>query len=210
MNNDKWMFGLGGLVVGLLLATWFANYAVNSNRVGMMSMMGMRSSMMQNGNVDRHFIEQMIPHHEDAIAMADIALQKAEHQEIKQLSENIKKSQSAEIEWMKKWYKEWFGQEISLIPIAFAHGDTSGMGTMQMQKGMMGGQTDLERLKNAQPFDKAFIEEMIPHHQMAIMMAEMLQRSTTRSEMKELAHDIIDAQSTEIEQMRNWYSQWYK
>lgn len=205
MNKDKFLYGVVGLVFGILVTGIFANYVVNGNRMGVMNMMGMRSSsMMNSGSIDQHFIQQMIPHHEDAIAMADIALTKAEHQEIKQLSENIKNSQSLEIEFMKKWYKDWFGKGLGFIPAASAHGH----GMMQM--GMMGNETDLKRLENAQPFDKAFIEEMIPHHQMAVMMAEMLQITTQRSEMKSLAHDIIDAQTAEIEQMRNWYKIWYQ
>ncbi len=205
MNNDKLLYAIVGFVLGILVTWMFASYAVNGNYGSMMQMMGMRSpSMMNSDNMDRHFIEQMIPHHEDAIAMADIALTKAEHQEIKQLAQNIKSSQSREIEFMKKWYQDWFGQEFSFTPVAFAHGQ----GMMNM--GMMGNDTDLERLKNAQPFDKAFIEEMIPHHQMAVMMAQMLQTTTQRPDMKSLAHDIIDAQTKEIGQMRSWYNTWYK
>ena len=62
--------------------------------------------------------------------------------------------------------------------------------------------------KNALNFDKKFIEEMIPHHQMAVMMAEMLKSGTQREEMRKLADDIIKAQTEEIEMMREWYSDW--
>ena len=51
---------------------------------------------------------------------------------------------------------------------------------------------------------------MIPHHQMAVMMANMLASSTNRPEMKKLAQDIIIAQTKEINQMREWYKAWYK
>ncbi|MBI2355885.1 MAG: DUF305 domain-containing protein [Candidatus Doudnabacteria bacterium] len=187
MNNDKLLYGVIGLVLGVLLV------------------MGARSTFNTAGNMDRHFIEQMIPHHEDAITMANVALQKAGHQEIKDLARNIKKTQSEEIEWMEKWYQDWFGKEAGLLPKAFAHSQR-----MTMQMGMMGNDSDLERLENAQPFDKAFIEEMIPHHQMAVMMAQMLKNSMVRPEMKQLADDIVRAQTEEIEQMRSWYGAWYK
>ncbi len=52
---------------------------------------GMRGSPLTS-NIDRHFIEQMIPHHNDAILMAEIALEKAEHQEIKTLAADIKRT----------------------------------------------------------------------------------------------------------------------
>ncbi len=53
-------------------------------------------------------------------------------------------------------------------------------------------------------------EEMIPHHQMAVMMAQMLKNSTQRPEMRNIADNIINTQTKEIDQMRNWYSQWYQ
>ena len=154
--------------------------------------------------VDQHFIEQMIPHHEDAITMAKTALEKAGHQEIKTLAQYIIKAQTAENEQMKKWYKDWFSKE---VPDTFS---AVGMGSTMMHGGMMGDGTDVDRLETAQPFDKAFIEEMISHHQMAIMMAQMLERTTERSEMKKLAADIIHAQTNEINQMREWYRNWYR
>lgn len=84
-------------------------------------------------------------------------------------------------------------------------------GGMMSQSGMhMGGQEDMTALENAPDFDKAFIEEMIPHHQLAIMMANMLQSGTNRPEMQQLAKNIIESQSKEIQQMQTWYTQWYK
>lgn len=77
-----------------------------------------------------------------------------------------------------------------------------------MHMGMMGDKTDIERLRAAVDFDKAFIEEMIPHHQMAIMMAQVLENTTSRDEMTKLAVDIISAQTNEISEMRKWYKAW--
>jgi uncharacterized protein (DUF305 family) len=67
----------------------------------------------------------------------------------------------------------------------------------------------MTRLEQAADFDKAFIEEMIPHHQMAVMMASMLKAGSQRPEMQKLADDIILAQTAEIDQMRQWYQVWY-
>ncbi len=212
MNKNNTLILIGGIVLGVLVTALFANSAVNGQNYGMMRMMGIRQqgglqqgSMMTN-SIDQHFIEQMIPHHDDAITMANIALQKAEHSEIKQLAQNIIQAQAAEINQMRQWYKGWFGQN---VPDTFA-GMGHGMGSGTMHMGMMGTQTDTTRLESAQPFDKAFIEEMIPHHQMAVMMAQMLKSSSPRPEMRQLADNIINAQTKEINQMRDWYSQWYK
>lgn len=57
-------------------------------------------------------------------------------------------------------------------------------------------------------FDAAFIEAMIPHHQGAIEMAKVAQTNAKHQEIKDLAEDIIEAQNREINQMRQWQSQW--
>ena len=57
--------------------------------------------------------------------------------------------------------------------------------------------------------DRHFIEQMIPYHQMAIMMASMLLSRTEREEMKRLAQDIVRTQTEEINQMGQWYGEWY-
>src|SRR3972149_5668890 len=70
---------------------------------------------------------------------------------------------------------------------------------------MMGGNYDDRQHGMMGDIDRHFIEQMIPHHQMAIMMSAMLLRGTEREEMKTLAEEIIDAQSEEIDKMRSWY-----
>lgn len=71
-----------------------------------------------------------------------------------------------------------------------------------MNAGLMG--------KTGDEFDKAFIEEMIVHHQGAVMMAEMVLQNSTRPEMISLANDIIKAQTGEIEMMKGWHEAWFK
>lgn len=189
MKKESLIAGVIGGLIGLLI------YPLLFGMGGWSGMMGNYLS----ADISRHFIEQMIPHHEDAIAMAEIALVKGEHSEIKQLAANIKKSQSEENEKMRSWYKAWYGTDVP---------DT-GHGGMMMHGGMMGDGTDVTNLENAKPFDKEFIEQMIPHHQMAIMMAGMVQRGSTRPEIIQLAKDIISAQAKEINEMRSWYQTWY-
>ena len=58
--------------------------------------------------------------------------------------------------------------------------------------------------------DRHFIEQMIPHHQMGVMMARMVLARTDRPEIEELARSIITTQTDEIEQMRDWYRAWYE
>ena len=75
--------------------------------------------------------------------------------------------------------------------------------------GIPGMGMDPETLQQAEPFDRAFIDMMIEHHQGAITMAEQIRQTTQRPELRSLADDIITAQTREIEQMRAWRTQWY-
>lgn len=62
-------------------------------------------------DMDRMFLEMMIPHHEAAIAMAEQALDQAEHQELVTLAQNIITTQRAEIEEMQGYLRDWYSQE---------------------------------------------------------------------------------------------------
>ncbi|HEY9849134.1 MAG TPA: DUF305 domain-containing protein [Leptolyngbyaceae cyanobacterium] len=188
--------------------------------------------MMNPQQADLHFIEMMIPHHQGAINMANLALSKTNRLEIKKLAQAIKTDQNREIEQMKTWYKQWYGTEIpassgmEMMSIqsgtSMARGENQQMpmnacmemmgmnmksGTGMMSMNMMG--TDLDALKNAPDFDKAFIGQMIPHHKMAVMMAGMVLDSD-RPEIRNLAKNIIQSQSIEIEQMRQWNQTWFR
>jgi uncharacterized protein (DUF305 family) len=203
MNKKIIISGVVGFILGILIAPVFTSVTPWGGR--MMYRDPITDNNQMTGQIDPHFIEQMIPHHEDAITMANVALTRAEHPEIKTLANDIIKAQSEEIDQMKQWYKLWFGGEVQDV------GSSMGQGTgMMMRGGMMGNEADVYALENAKPFDKKFIEQMIPHHQMAVMMAQMLSRSTSRPEMKQLAENIISAQTKEIDQMREWYSAWYE
>jgi len=206
------LYGMGGIVIGLIMGILLAQNAVNYNQTGMLRMMGMgmrfQGSNMSTSTMDALFVEQMIPHHEDAITMAKLALEKAKRQEIKTLAQNIIDSQSKEINQMKIWYKDWFAKELPTgTEVMGQHGM---MGTSSMHMGMMGNETDIARLQKADDFDRVFIEDMIPHHQMAVMMASMLKNGTNREEMRKLAGDIITTQTKEINEMRSWYQSWYE
>lgn len=196
MKKESVFYGVIGLLVGVIVMGFVAAYSINHGYGGMMGLMGIDRSRMIGGNTDKSFIEQMIPHHESAIVMAKLAQEKSNRTEIKALANDIISSQTAEINKMRTWYREWYGGD---VPKRADSGD--GMS-------MMHGSWSEDDLNAASDFDKAFLEEMIPHHQMAVMMANMLQSGTDRQEMKTLANDIIIAQSKEIGAMRSWQVQW--
>lgn len=63
--------------------------------------------------------------------------------------------------------------------------------------------------KQGDEFDKAFINEMIVHHEGAVDMAELALTNAKHPEIKTLANAIISAQTTEISQMKGWLEDWY-
>lgn len=89
-------------------ASWYPDLAATE---GMgMDMGTMEISSDSSKPFEQRFIEAMIPHHQGAVNMAKDAQQKAEHEEIKQLSTAIITAQEAEIAQMQQWLNEWFGQ----------------------------------------------------------------------------------------------------
>jgi uncharacterized protein (DUF305 family) len=156
--------------------------------------------------MDQHFIVMMIPHHDGAIAMADLALSRAKRPEIKALARSIKDSQTQENAQMRTWYRQWFGGAVPAWGGAMGHG--GGMGMMGMG-GMGGTGTDIAWLKSASDFDRAFIQQMVPHHRMGVMMATMAQTNSQHPQLKAMQQAMVKAQSQEIEQMAQWYRRWY-
>ena len=157
-----------------------------------------RQMVMENGKYsDKAFVDAMVPHHQGAIEMAQVALKNAEHAEIKELSRNIISSQQAEIEELKAIKKEEFGT--SNVPMEMSPEQMRSMGMMM----------DPQELANREPFDKAFIDAMIPHHQSAIEMAEVAYEESKNPRIKELAENIMSAQKREIEQMKQWRKDWF-
>ncbi|MEJ7840508.1 MAG: DUF305 domain-containing protein [Rubrobacter sp.] len=146
---------------------------------------------------DERFIDAMVPHHEGAVEMAEVALKNAEHEEIKQLSENIVSTQRTEIEELKEIKQEEFGT--SKVPMNMDSGQMEDMGVM----------ADAQELAKQDPFDKAFIDAMTPHHQSAIEMAEVAREKSQTPRIKKLADDIVSAQEKEISQMQTWRENWY-
>ena len=156
---------------------------------------------------DAQFIDMMVPHHQGAVEMAKIAQERAEHPEITQMAEMIITAQEGEISQMKAWRLAWFGSDetppMERMPMVPGMGGHGGHGTMDMA-------ADVEALRAApEPFDKAFIEAMIPHHQSAIDAAKAAEGRAERAEIKELAQAIMTDQQREIEQMQQWLQVWY-
>lgn len=160
---------------------------------------GMASDMlMENGKYsDERFIDAMVPHHQGAVEMAEVALENAEHEEIEQLAQDIVSAQESEIKDLKDIKQEEFGT--SRVPMNMDEGQMEGMGMME----------DPQSLADEEPFDRAFIDNMIPHHRSAIQMANVALERSDNPRIKELAGNIVEGQERELSQMQTWRENWY-
>ena len=151
---------------------------------------------------DISFAQLMIPHHQQAVEMADLALSRVTSPEVKELAEQIKAAQGPEIEMMSNWLDGW-GAPMEMSEDHSGHD----MGDMNMS-GMMS-DDDMRALADTQgaAFDRMWLEMMIAHHQGAISMAEQVQGSTSIAEVKTLAGAVITGQKVEIDTMQQLLAQ---
>jgi len=138
--------------------------------------------------IDRAFVADMIPHHKSAVAMAKIAASRGTSTFVKNLAGDITRTQNAEIELMQGIASRLDGAGVKAKSLGIAEHE-------------MGMDMNISALRTADPFDKAFIDMMIPHHQGAIRMARVELAKGADAKAKQLATAIIDAQTREIEAM---------
>jgi len=163
--------------------------------VGALALSACGGSDAGNGT-DRAFVGDMVPHHASAVDMAKVAQQRAQRPEIKILADEIIASQSREIDQMNK------------AKTALAKDDVKPE-KLGIPMDMMGMDMDTASLETAYPFERAFIDMMIPHHQGAIRMARAELDKGGSAELKTLSKEIIAAQSKEIDEMNAWRAKWF-
>jgi len=136
---------------------------------------------------DISFAEMMIPHHEQAIEMSEIALLNTTNPAVLQLAQEIKDAQSPEINLMKSW-----------------DGVKTSTHAGHLMEGMLS-ESELSDLREAQgkAFDVLFLNGMIKHHEGAIEMAQAVINSKNKA-VADLAASIINAQEVEISTMKEF------
>jgi uncharacterized protein (DUF305 family) len=144
---------------------------------------------------DVMFAQMMIPHHRQAIEMADLAAARASSPEVKSLAADIKKAQTPEIQRLSGWLSAWGASVPSPGMGGMHHGGTEGMMS----------DDDMKKLGAAKgaAFDKAFLQMMIKHHEGAVAMAKTEQSAGQFADAKSMAAGIVSSQSAEITKMRS-------
>ncbi|MGF1724232.1 DUF305 domain-containing protein [Photobacterium nomapromontoriensis] len=141
------------------------------------------------------FVAGMLPHHEGAIVMSEKILPSLTDPQIKQLAENIIKSQKEEVAFMK----QWLADHKTINPKDVDMKASQAMMTQSME--VMHGMSTVKLTGNP---NVDFVEGMIPHHEAAIKMAEVVMPYLKDQQIKTYAANIIKAQQHEVAFMKAW------
>lgn len=113
METKLFITGFITLLIGVGIGYALAKDAAPAPAAHTMdsAMSGMTSALegKRGADFDHAFIDEMIVHHEGAVAMAEAALERAEREEVKALAREIIAAQTREISLMRGWMEEWFG-----------------------------------------------------------------------------------------------------
>jgi len=149
------------------------------------------------------FLRGMVPHHRSAVDMARVAETEAQTKFVKDLASDITRTQTEEITQMGQIHQRLF--DAPLKPDMGAH---SGLG-LSVQEAGMDHMDGADMLRGKKPFDRAFVDEMVPHHEGAIRMAEVVLDRTDDPQLQSLARGIAAAQRREIEEMQRFREREY-
>jgi uncharacterized protein (DUF305 family) len=182
---------IGALLISIVIvaSAGMGNSGSEKDDMGMMGGHGHNSNSQMVGS-DAMFLQMMIPHHEQAVVMSDLALSISKDADVLKLAKQIKDAQAPEIIKMQGWLTD---AGLSEDP---GHSMGDGMGGMLSD-------SELSALKvsTGKAFDKLFLAGMIAHHEGAIQMVMMIENSPN-SEIKNLGQAIVKSQSAEINLMK--------
>lgn len=146
----------------------------------------------EHNDADVTFAQSMIPHHRQAVEMAQLAADRAEDPRVLDLAARIEGAQEPEIAEMSGWLEDWDED----VPAEGGHDDMTGMSGMMTAEDMGA----LEAASGA-AFDEMFLTMMIEHHRGAVEMSNTELDDGEFGDALALAQKIIDAQEAEVSEM---------
>ncbi|MFG1953083.1 DUF305 domain-containing protein [Micromonospora sp. NPDC048830] len=153
-------------------------------------------------DADVMFAQMMVPHHQQAVEMAELAETRAADAEVKGLAAQIKGAQDPEIATLTGWLAAW-GRPLPAAGSGHGHGHGAAPSpTAHDMPGMMS-EADMTSLASATgtDFDRRFLTMMIAHHEGAISMAKDELAKGANADAKALAQRIATSQQAEIDAM---------
>ncbi|CAM3684419.1 hypothetical protein GCM10009799_42800 [Nocardiopsis rhodophaea] len=143
-------------------------------------------------DTDAQFARMMIPHHEQAVEMSELAEKNRAGTQVRDLADKISAAQGPEIEKLKGMLKTWGEKPLSDGEVADA---MDGMMTPDQM-------ADVKKATGDE-FDNLYLELMVEHHEGAVEMARKEIDDGVNPEAMQMAEDIVDAQESEIASMKD-------
>ncbi|MGN2638985.1 DUF305 domain-containing protein [Nocardia takedensis] len=158
-------------------------------------------------DADIAFAREMIPHHQQAVAMAAMVPSRSTDPQVLDLAARIQAAQNPEIATMTAWLQTWGASATPTTSAGAGMNHGSMPMSMPMAPATMPGMMSDEQMARMQAvagaeFDRMWLTAMITHHQGAIEMARTELAAGANPEAKALAQQIIDAQQAEITRMQ--------
>lgn len=177
------------LAIIALVGTALIGLAIRDDDDHMDNTMSHSMNNSMSTGADIMFLQMMIPHHQQAIDISNLALKSSNNPELLALAKVIARDQAAEIIQMRKWLKE--------------AGASEDMGHSMHDMGGMLSSEELSALSAAKgvAFDKLWLEGMTGHHDGAIHMVQMIE-DARNPEIKAFGEKVIADQSAQIDQMK--------
>jgi uncharacterized protein (DUF305 family) len=155
---------------------------------------------------DQLYIDMMIPHHEGIIALAQVAQDHLTDARLQAMAGKIVTDQSREIEQLRG-YRDMFYGDPRPMPMdeqmmAMVMEQMPGMGDMASMQLLMDPNALVASFCTADDPDLAFVDLVIPHHEMAIQASEAALDRATHEEIRTIAQNVIAAQQQEVEELQ--------
>jgi uncharacterized protein (DUF305 family) len=161
---------------------WWDDQSWGPGRMGMMAPAGAAG--------EPEYLAEMVAHHQEAVVAAG-ELARSDRPEMRAFGESIVTTQSAQIQQMQAWLKEWYPDQPTSVDYEPMMRDLSGL--------------------SGDRRDQTFLQDMIGHHMVAVMMSQHLlgRGDTDHEQVAQLARTIRDDQHAEIIQMHRWLALWF-
>jgi LPXTG-motif cell wall-anchored protein len=190
MKRSSMLVVAVALLIGVALSSAAANHGPDFQK-----MQQVMAELNQKSGQDFEvgYINAIIPHHQDAIAMAKLVKDTAPHQETRAAAAKMITDQEKEIGDLSGWLKQWYGLEVSPDP------------RMAMDSSMM----DMLKKLDPEMQEKHFLAMMREHHQSAIDMGKLVVSKATHQELKDQGQMMMTMQKDEQDRMGGWLMAWY-
>ena len=183
----------GAAIAGVALAGpgGMQSAGPGAGQSGAMGGMGGMAGMGMEVESEFDYLTQMIPHHEEAIAAAKVLQARTERPELRRFAAAIIETQTTEVKQIEQWLAAWYPGRDTSIDYEPMMRDLTGL--------------------SGDALDRAFLEDMIPHHMMAVMMSQRLLAAdlAEHHQVVHFAENIRDTQRREIRTMARWLRDWY-